>query len=33
MIVVLILEADKTVVLVSSVCLLVDEDKRLVQAF
>ena len=33
MIVVLILEADKTVVLVYSVCLLVDEDKRLVQAF
>ena len=32
-IVVLILEADETVVLVSSVCLLVDEDKRLVQAF
>ena len=31
MIVVLILEADGVVVLISSVCPLVDEDKRLVQ--
>ena len=32
MIVILVLETDGIVVLISSVCHLVDEDKRLVQA-
>ena len=32
MIVILVLEADGIVVLISSVCSLVDKDKRLVQA-